>query len=430
MDTAPRSPATGLFSRSRIFRFGGTLAVFVLALYGFAGGADTSNISDLHDKTPLEWVYYAASLFVFGGTDLGTPLPQGPMLPRTALWIAFYLAPLITTTVVADALLSILRARAAHERFLREHVVLVGSGDLALAYLAAVQAVDPERRVLLLEHRADLAFPEFGIEEGARNLTRVRGNVLQDSVLQALALGRAHRAVVIADDDLLNLECAWAIHALNPALPVAAHVADLALLRPVNRMSRARRSADGPRGPSVFSTHRIAALQLYDEQLGAHFENTGARDDVVIAGFGRLGQTFLELLLARGEEEVARVLVVEPGATRAVRQFAADVDTGSIQVLAVDGALDDPGTWEQVAATLVAGQGASLALLAHADSLLNLRAAMLMRARLPDTRSFVRSFRRTAFADALAQQLDMEVFALEDMLREALRDHYEALSIA
>jgi len=96
------------------------------------------------------------------------------MLPRTALWIAFYLAPLITTTVVADALLSILRARAAHERFLREHVVLVGSGDLALAYLAAVQAVDPERRVLLLEHRADLAFPEFGIEEGARNLTRVR----------------------------------------------------------------------------------------------------------------------------------------------------------------------------------------------------------------------------------------------------------------
>jgi len=430
VDTPPRLPAKGLLSRGRLFRFGGTLAVFVLAVFGFAGGADTSNISDMHEQTPLEWVYYAASLFVFGGTDLGTPLPHGPMLPRISLWIAFYLAPLITTTVVADALLSLLRARAAHERALRDHVVVVGSGDLAAAYVAAVQAVDPGRRVLLAEHRSGQVFPEFLAADRPGDPLRLRGNLTQDAVLSALSLDRAHRAVVIGDDDLLNLECAWAVHGMNPALPVAAHVADLALLRPVNRMARTRRERGGARGPSVFSTHRIAALQLYDEQLGSHFEHTGARDDVVIAGFGRLGQTFLELLLARAEEEVARVLVVEPGARRALRQFAADVDMGGIQVIAIDGALDDPGTWEEVASTLGAGQGASLALFARADPLLNLRAAMLLRGCLPATRGFVRCFRRTEFAAALTQQLEMELFSLEDMLRDALRDHYEALSVA
>ncbi len=430
MDPAPRLPAKGLLSLGRLFRFGGTLAVFVLALFGFAGGADTYNISNMHEQTPLEWIYYAASLFVFGGTDLGTPLPHGPLLPRISLWIAFYLAPLITTTVVADALLSLLRARAANERALRDHVVVAGSGDLALAYVEAVQAADPGRRVLVVEHRAGQAFPEFLAADRPGDPLRVRGNLVQNAVLNALALDRAHRAVVIGDDDLLNLECAWAVHDISPALPVAAHVADLALLRPVNRMARARREGGGARGPSVFSTHRIAALQLYDEHLGSHFEHTGVRDDVVIAGFGRLGQTFLELLLARAEEEVARVLVVEPGASRALRQFAADVDTGGIQVLAIDGALDDPGTWEQVASTLASGQGASRALFARADSLLNLRAAMLLRGRLPATRGFVRCFHRTAFAVALAQQLDMELFALEDMLRDALRDHYDALSIA
>lgn len=429
MDTSPRLPAIGL-SPGRLFRFGGTLAVFVLAISGFAGGANTTNIPEMQSQGPLAWVYYAASLFVFGGTDLGTPLPEGPLLPRAALWIAFYLAPLITTTVVADALLSLLRARAAKERILQEHMVVVGSGDLALAYVAAVQAVDPGRSVLLAEHRAEQALPEFLPADRPGEPLRLRGNLMQEPVLGALALERAHRVVVIGDDDLLNLECAWAMHDINPSLPVAAHVAELALLRPVNRMARSRRERGGGRGPSVFSTHRIAALQLYDEHLGSHFERTGARDEVVIAGFGRLGQTFLELLLARADDEVARVLVVEPGASRALRQFTADVDTGGIEVLALDGALDDPGTWEQVASLLASGQGASVALFAQADPLLNLRAAMLLRSGLPGTRGFLRCFHRTAFAAALAEQLGMELFSLEDMLRDALRDHYEALSIA
>ena len=430
LDFSPRQPFLAALPKGRLLRFGGTILVFVLALYGFAGGADTANIEDLHDQSVLEWVYYAASLFVFGGTDLGTPLPGGPVLPSIALWIAFYLAPLITTTVVADAMLQLLRARAAHDRSLVDHLVLVGSGDLALAYLDAVQAVDPGRRVLLVEHRAEQPFPVFLVEEASRNLMRVQGNILLDTVLKGLALGRAHRAVVISDDDLLNLECAWAIQGENPALPVAAHVADLSLLRPVNRMARARRGDSGARGPSVFSTHRIAALQLYDEQMSAHFERTGVRDDVVIAGFGRLGQTVLELLLARAEDQVARVLVVGRDATREFRRFAADVDTGGLEIITIDGALDDPGTWESVAGSLGNGEGASLALLAHANVLDNLRAAMMLRVRLPEMRTFVRCFRRTTFTDALAGQLSMEVLALEDMLRDALRDHYEALSIA
>jgi hypothetical protein len=409
-------------------RITGVLLTVALALGAFAAGVATNNYPDLHDR-PLAWIYFTASLFVFGGTDLGVP-DTGPMIGRGALWAAYFLAPLITTSAVAETLLRLLSNRGNRQPELHDHVIIVGADYLAVSYLEAVREMDPGRPILLIAHTDDRPPGTVGPPD-ANGVSHLEGNVRNADTLRAAGASRASRAIAITSDDLVNLECAWALRAANAELRIAAHVADLTLLRPVNKLVRPKRgAAPGARPPLVFSTHRIASLHLYENCLQSHFQQTGYRDNLVIAGFGHLGQTMLELLAALASEDIARVVILDPAASRKYRQFAADVDLGDLEVIAVDGRLDDPASWEAVDGQLGRASGPPVFLLSSHEPLTNFRAAMLLRGRSPGTRVFVRCFNRTAFAESLAAQLNVELLSVQDVLRDALKGHYDALAIA
>ena len=81
-------------SRINQFRIAGIFLVFLLAVGAFLSGVGTTGITETQDQQLLSWIYYSGGLFVFGGLDLGSPV-GGPLLGRTALWIAYFLAPLI-----------------------------------------------------------------------------------------------------------------------------------------------------------------------------------------------------------------------------------------------------------------------------------------------------------------------------------------------
>lgn len=407
----------------------GVILVYACTIYAFASGVETTQLADFPHRPLLSWIYYASSLFVLGGTDIGTP-SGGPPLARDALWFAFFAAPLITTTALAETLLSLLKSRAPKPPELNDHVIVIGTDPLSHAYLDAVRAANPTRPVLLLEHVEDDAPGAVGAPD-ERLVSRLRGNAARPETLQVAGVARAHCAVAITAADLVNLECAWALHAANPQLPVAANVADLTLLRPVNRLVREQRTRAGEgRSPVVFSTHRIAALYLFENSLQPHFQGTGYRDRVVIAGFGRLGQTLLELLAALAAEDLAQVVIVDPDASRRFRQFTADVDLGELEIELVDGVLEDPATWDAVSAKVRASEGPPLFVLSDVNVLSNFRAAMLLRGRSPETRVFVRCFERSSFTDNLAEQLSVELLSVENVLHGALKDHYEALASA
>ncbi|MGA0840296.1 MAG: hypothetical protein ACO3P1_10425 [Pseudomonadales bacterium] len=405
------------------------LMVLLLAIGAFAAGVTTSSYPD--PLPPVAWLYFAASLFLFGGTDVGTPLPEAGFWPGVALWTSYLLAPLITTTVAVDAVRGLMAARGQSERDLDDHVVLVGSDALALAYLEAIAEVDPGRVVVLVEHRDGLSGIEFERSARGERVRRARGNVLQPGAYDRLRLDRAHTAVIMSANDALNLECAWSICHAHPQLKVAAHVAELALLRPVNRLLRAQREHASDRAPAVFSTHRFAVLQLYDEHIEPHFADTLQEDVVFVAGFGHLGQTLTELLLMRGEEEIERLVVVDPDAPALMREFSLDVDLIELQPEAIDGALTDPASWDRALAAVPAGveQSSGVALLT-ADNETNLRVAMLLQARFPGLALFAVCATRNTFMDAMAPHIGLRVFYLDEMLSGALRDHYEALAAA
>jgi Trk K+ transport system NAD-binding subunit len=400
-------PRLARFSRS--IRWAAFGAVFVLTFVALASGVVTSERPDIGSEPWIAWIYYAASLFVFGGVDLGAPT-SGPLIGRTLLWAAYLLAPTITTTTVAEAFLKLVRP-AWFRRRLNDHMVIVGGGQVGRLYVNAVRSLDPERAILLADD-SDLA-DEFPDAESVQLVG------MPPSTLEALQLERASGLVVLTQDDLANLELSWSAQSAHPELRVAVHVSDLALLRPVERAAR------GTRSPTGFNTHQVTAAYLYQIHLALHFESTEYDDVVVLAGFGRFGQTILELLLAEAEAEVGTVVVVGPNAKAQLRQFQADVGRTRVRVLGIDMDVADPATWNRVDSEIANGGGETpVYVFGGSDELLNLRSALLLRSSSPDPRIFLRCFHRSPFLKSLAKQQGFELLAFETVLSEALREHY------
>jgi hypothetical protein len=66
-------------------------------------------------------------------------------------------------------------------------------------------------------------------------------------------------------------------------------------------------------------------------------------------------------------------------------------------------------------------------MLAAADEVVNFRSAMMLRRQSSDIRIFARCYRRSSFAQSLAQENAFELLAFEEVLREALLEHYQNL---
>jgi hypothetical protein len=410
-----------MLAGASVFRIVAIASVFLLGIYAFAGGVTTTEIDDLREQSVLAWIYYCAALFVLGGLDLGVPA-GGPLLAQGALWITFFLAPAITATAVIEAAIRLLRPGSSSLQSLRGHAIHVGGGRLGQTYLEAILAVEPLQTVLhVVEADRSLHSSEHPLPA---NVHLVSAATADPATLDLMRLGHAEEMVVIADDDLSNLETAWAAKELAHELPVAVHVRDLALLRPVTRMIQ---DSTGSDHPLVFNTHRIAALQLYERLLHPHFENTGYRDVFIMGGFGGFAQTILELLRAMATEELQHVVIVDEFASARVRQFEADVPLTELKHSTIDGALEDPETWTQVEAVVGSMDVTPVYLLASANETVNFRTAMLLRKRAEEIRIFARCFRRTRFAETLAAQRSFELFAFEEVFQEALQDHFRNL---
>jgi Trk K+ transport system NAD-binding subunit len=402
----------------------GVLAVPVLALGAFLSGVATTGIPEMPAASLPTWIYAAFGLFVFGGLDLGFP-NGGPIVGRVALWVAYFLAPAITTSALVDAVIQVLRPEWLTRRTLHDHVILVGAGEVGMTYLQAIHRVEPGQHVLLVDGGERPPGETLVLSDVTVLQTEVFGPQLFDDV----HLDRASLLILTADDDLMSLQSAWAAKRRHPQLPVAVQVANLALLRPVSRLLRTR-AKENPGGaqPLVFNAHRIAALHLYEQVLHEHFAETGYKDVLVIGGFGRFGQTILELLRVMAADELQRVVIVDPNAAERLRAFAADVPVDELSLTTVDGELSDPGTWTKVDEMLAHLEATPVYLLLSNVELDNLRSAMLLRPRVPESRVFARCFRKTEFAISLADQLSFELLSLEDVLSEGLEDHYQGMS--
>jgi hypothetical protein len=203
---------------------------------------------------------------------------------------------------------------------------------------------------------------------------------------------------------------------------VVAHVSDIAMHRAVAAVDD-----EGSRRVRVFNRHRLAARHLYDAHLRTIFAGSEPLDSVVLAGFGRFGQTILEFLEVQAASDIDRVIITDRDASARLRSFREQVKSDTQCALSiVDGNIADPGHWDSVGEALGDLDTPPVIVLGIDDDKVNLQTAMYLRRRWPEAMIFVRCQHESAFTEELSRRHDFTVLAIDQVLEAALELEQQA----
>ena len=387
--------------------------VFACGLAAFVMGVEVSDRVGVGTAMVAVKIYYTIGLFVLGGMDLGMP-SGGPLAAQVLLWIAYFAAPALTASAVVDGLFHILRPDAWKLRRLRGHVVVGGCGRLAMLYLKRLREVDRFRPVVVVERQAD--HPHAGL---ARDLYRAQvltGSIASETVLRGLNLEHASRVVLLTGDDFVNLDSASRILEIAPAVGgrTVVHVGNLHFMR-VMANTRVAKVCD------VFNIHHIAARHLVETQLLGHFRQTSALDVVVFAGFGRFGQTVLDVLQREAERRFDTVVVVDNEAEARGLDFQEQVGfLDWYERHLVDGDLRDRRLWRRIEPVFTRRGREAVFVVGSGDDGTNIHTALWLGQRFPKARIIARSFRRSFFAEEVSRQGGFHAFSVADLVARAM----------
>jgi Trk K+ transport system NAD-binding subunit len=350
---------------------------------------------------------------VLGGVDLGTPV-GGPLWGRALLWTAYFAAPVITASALIEAAARLISPLALRIRPLSDHVVLGGAGRLTMLYVRKLRQQDARRTVVVVEQD-----PNHGALRELRSVHRavvITGDITSDETLRRLRLRHAHRILMLTGDDFANLDAAAKIMQRAPHLAdrVVVHIADLGFLRETEESTVARAC-------EVFNGHEFAATYLVGTHLLRHFRETPEPDLVILAGFGRFGQTVLKELQEKAPGRVNRVVIIDEVATRNAHAFNYQVGfADDYERRLIDGDLLDTGVWEEVGDVVRSHGVEPVVILGSGVDGTNLHAALLVRHQHPTAFVIVRSFRASPFTEEIAKEARVHAFSLAELIEAGM----------
>lgn len=386
-------------------------ALYLAGIAGLASGVGLSERPDVADHGLLTMAYYSLGLFVVGGLDLGTPV-GGPLAGRVLLWIAYFGAPLLTASAVIEAALHLMRPERWKLRRLRDHIVVVGTSDLTISYLRVLRRHAPQVKVVVVGE----ATPAVRVQEIEESfgVTVLTGEITHAYLLERLRLHRARRVVLLGEDNFQSYEAAGKILRLYPQLAsrLVLHCGNLRFLRSMQDTYVAHAA-------HTFNSYHLAATALVRDRLQPHFEKTSGRDVVVIAGFGRFGQTILEELRHFSESQIDTVAVIDVDAER--RMLVAEEQQRLAQFcrrIVLQGDISHPEVWRTLAAELDLSQGEPVVILGTGMSGDNLRTALWIKQRHPPARVFARTDDVSEFAERVGADHGIESISITQLVEE------------
>lgn len=389
--------------------------VFACGLVAFIQGVDVTDRRGVPSAAFLTQAYYTMGLFVLGGLDLGVPL-GGPPWARSLLWFAYFAAPAITASAVIEGLLRAIRPRQWALRRITGHIVIAGCGKVTMQYLARLRAIHPTKPVVIVETRANR--PNLDEVRDVYDVFVVTGDINSDLLLSSLRLEHAHRVLLLTGDDFANLDSAARILQIAPNLGqrIVAHVSDLHFMRLVHHTHVADEV-------TIFNTHQIAAEHLVSTQLVAHFQHTKPLDTVVIAGFGRFGQTVLDQLQRRAADKFDRVVLIDIDCQKRAQMFDEQVGfTNGYAHERVDGDLRDPGLWRRLEAGYRFAEDEPAFVIGSGDDGVNLHTALWLKSKYPNAFVIARSFRASPFALDVSKKGGFNVFSVAELVTQSIPD--------
>ncbi|MCA9709914.1 MAG: NAD-binding protein [Myxococcales bacterium] len=391
------------------WRLGLPVLAFLMGVVGLMSGVGVTE-RQLTDTDLLTKIYYTMGLFLFGGLDLGTPV-GGPVWGRAVLWGAYFLAPAVVASAFIDAALRLMAPERRLKR-MRNHVVVAGSGQLTLLYLRRLRQADPRSTVVVVVPAGESS-TELREAYGVRVVV---GDVASPALLGRLGLASARRVLLLTDDDFTNLDAATQILAIAPHLgpDVVVHVSDLRFLHSMAGTRLARRC-------QIFNGHQIAASHLVHTSVLDHFQRTEPRDLVILAGFGRFGETVLGELQRGAAGSFDHLVIIDVDADRRAMVFDEQIGfTNDYRRDILSGDLRDPGLWRTLAEQVDLHSTEPVFLLGSGVDRTNLRTAMWLAGKYPRAFIMARSEARWSFAEEVSREAGIHTFSVAELVTQSM----------
>jgi voltage-gated potassium channel Kch len=361
----------------------------------------------------VERVYYILGLFVVGGLDLGTPF-GGPLWAQGLLWIAFFGAPLLTASAVVEAVLRVLNPQQWMLRNLSDHVVIFGSGELTISYLRLLRRENRNCKVVVI----DTAFESIREQELQQKygVATMVGDLTLGFLRKQLKLDRAKRVLLLGDNDFQAFEAATRVLETAPNLKfhVVIHCQNLRFMRTLLQTSLGRHCV-------IFNRYNMAGMAFVRRDLRDQFTQTEGLDNVVIAGFGRFGQSVVEQLRRTQEQELAHVVIIDQDAERRMlvveeqQQLQSNYERSVLR-----GDISNPEVWRRVSAKIDLEEPNTVFLLGTGSGRDNLRTALWLKQKYPNSHVFARTNGQSRFASSVAEEKDISAFSINGLLEEMI----------
>jgi hypothetical protein len=384
---------------------------FSFAVIGLSVGVSLTERPDVGAAGFLTKAYYSLGLFVVGGLDVGIPT-EGPLWGRVLLWIAYFGAPLLAASAVVEAVLSAMSKQRWRLRRMKNHIVIVGAGDLTTSYLRVLRSSDQKTRVIVVDIQIE-AVRRLELSESF-GVTVIVGDITHEFLLRELRLHRARRVMLFGDDDFLSFEAASKILRLHPRLKgqVVIHCTSLRFLRAMSDTRIAQQTIR-------FNSYNLAAKGLVQDTLLQHFRNTAGKDTVVLAGFGLFGQTILEELQADAPEQIARVALIDVDVNRRI-EIVDDQQrvSNGYERHVLQGDIAHPQVWRDLEKLIDLKPGAPVVILGTGDAANNLRTALWLKQKYANAMIFPRTNDISEFAQEVGRDYDISCISITHLVEE------------
>ena len=411
VDDGPEVPVR----RFRInWRWAAAIFLYGAGLGGMLMGVGLSERPDVGEAGLLTKAYYALGLFVVGGLDLGVP-SGGPALGRLLLWLAYFGCPLLMASAVIEAVLRVMRPGRWQLRRLSDHVIIIGSGELTTSYLRMLRGHLSRTPIVVVD---DAVEPVREEELAQRfGVTVVSGDITHRFLQHELRLHKVRQLVFLGDNDFQAYEAASKVLNEFPSLGarIVLHCHNLRFMRSMQDTSVARLC-------TTFNSYHLAAQALVRNDLLSQFRKTEQRDLVIIAGFGRFGQTIMEELEAVADE-IDRVFIIDIDADR--RMLVAEEQQrlrGQYERVVLQGDISHPEVWGRLTDQADLSRTHPTILLGTGRAEDNLRTALWLKRKYPNALVFARTNDTSRLAEEVGAEHDIEAFSIRQLVEENIPD--------
>jgi malic enzyme len=178
---------------------------------------------------------------------------------------------------------------------------------------------------------------------------------------------------------------------------------------------------------TTFNCYHLAAAGLVRDHILQHFHQTRVKDVVVLAGFGRFGQTILEELQNHAAGEFSTVGLIDLDVERRVLvvQEQGHLSDDYRRVL-VQGHVGHPEVWRKLGETVDLGRSEPTVILGTGSSEENLRAALWVKRRWPNALVFARTNDVSTFATDVAAEHGINSISITQLVEDNFPEQWFA----